>query len=137
MGFGSSEAVVGSPLTLFNGGTSYGETRLLIQGSIATPAPTPVVAVAKISRKRQSLHAVLRIPPILEGDGSLLDFSFTIDRRFMAGRVEHSYLAAYCSDDALLVNLPSVTFRNETHIPGQAGTTVIKGGLHLPCTPSG
>jgi hypothetical protein len=136
VGFGSSEAIVKTPLTLFNGGTSYGETRLFIQGWIAAPAPTPVVAIAKVSRKRQGLHSIWRVPPILEGDGSLLDFSFRIDRRFMNRGLERSYLAAGCHDGVLKVNLPRILFRNEAHSPGQAGATVLQGGLALPCTPT-
>jgi hypothetical protein len=137
VGFASSGTTVEAPLTLFNGGTSGGETRVFVHGAIAVPDPIPMVGTVKIQRKYPGLHTIWKIPRILEGDGSLLDFRFKIERRFMSRETEHSYIAARCTDKGLLVNLPVVTFRNEAHAPGQASATMLKGGFALPCSPGG
>jgi len=135
VGFASSEAVVEAPLTLINGGTSGGETRLLIHSAIAVPDPVPLIATAKISKVQDGLRTVWRIPPILEGDGSLLDFSFKIGRRFSSQGAEHSYLAASCADGSFQVNVKEALFRNEAKTPGVAAQTSLKGSLSIPCTP--
>jgi hypothetical protein len=89
----------------------------------------------KIQRKYSGMHTIWKLPPILEGDGSLLDFRFRIERRFMSKGVEHSYLAAKCPDGALQASAPKVLFRNEAHAPGQAATTVLRGSFSVPCSP--
>lgn len=136
IGFASSETIVEAPLTFFNGGTSGGETRLFVHSAIAAPNPVPVVSTVKIQRKYSGLHAIWKIPRILEGDGSLLDFRLRIERRFMGKGTEHSYLAAKCPDGDLQANIPKVTFRNDARAPGQPSSTVLKGGFAVPCSSS-
>lgn len=78
---------------------------------------------------------IWRLPPILEGDGSLLDFRFKVERRFMGKGEEHSYLAARCPNGDLQASVPKILFRNEARTPGVAATTVLKGLISAPCTP--
>jgi hypothetical protein len=135
IGLASSETTLKAPLTLFNGGTSGGETRLFVHSAIAVPNPLPVVSTVKIQRKYSGLHTIWKIPRTLEGDGSLLDFKFKIERRFMSKGAVHSYLAAKCPDEGLLVNIPSIAFRNDARAPGMARLTMLKGGFLVPCSP--
>lgn len=134
IGFASSETTVEAPVTLFNGGTSGGETRIFVHTGIAVPGPIPVVGSVKIQRKNSGLHTIWRIPRILEGDGSLLDFKLRIDRRFVSKGTEHSYLAAKCPDGGLRASFPKVIFRNDARTPALASTTVLKGGFVVPCS---
>lgn len=133
LGFASSESVVRAPFTLFNGGTSNGVTRLFVQGVVDTPEPTTLVGVAKVVRRHGGLEADLWLPPILEGDGSLLDFRLQIGRRFVRRGVRHSYLKASCRREVIKVQVPRLVFRNEAHAPGVPAETVLKGGLAVPC----
>jgi hypothetical protein len=135
IGLASSETTLKAPLTLFNGGTTGDETRLFVHSAIGAPHPLAMVSTVRIQRKYSGLHAIWRIPRILEGDGSLLDFRLKIERRFMSKGTEHSYLAAKCPDKGLLVNIPSIAFRNDARAPGVASLTVLKGGFLVPCSP--
>jgi len=135
VGFASSETTIKAPLTLFNGGSSAGETRLFVHSAIAVPNPMSVVGIVEIQRKYSGLHTIWKIPRILKGDGSLLDFKLRIARRFISKEAEHSYLAAKCPDGDLLAKLPKVLFRNDSGIPGQGSTTVLKGSVVVPCSP--
>jgi hypothetical protein len=135
IGFASSDVVIKSPLTLFNGGGSGGETTLFVHSAIFAPGPMPLVGTVKIQRKHSGLHTVWKLPSILEGDGSLLDFRFKIERRFMSEGTEHSYLAAKCPSGDLQATASRVFFRNEARTPGVASTTSLKGRISVPCSP--
>jgi hypothetical protein len=135
VGLASSETTLEAPLTLFNGGTSGGETRLLVHTAIGTPNPVPVVSSVKVQRMDPGLHTVWRIPGILGGDGSLLDFKLKVERRFIREGIERSYLSARCPDGAFRVNVPDVLFRNDARVPGLENATSLKGAFALPCTP--
>jgi hypothetical protein len=135
IGVASSETVLKTPLTLFNGGTAGGEVRLLIHTAIAVPGPMPLVSTVKISRRQDGLTSAWRVPRILEGDGSLLDFKLRIDRRFISKGTEHSYLAAKCPAGDLRANVQKMLFRNEAHTAGEASMTLLKGLFAIPCSP--
>jgi hypothetical protein len=135
VGLASSEATLRAPLTVFNGGTSGGETRLFIQSAIGKSKLAPVVGSVKIQRTDSGLQTIWRIPPILDGDGSLLDFKLKIERRFVSKGAEHSYLAAKCPDEVFRVNVPDALFRNEAHIPGVESAVSLRGLFALLCTP--
>ena len=136
VGLASSETTIKAPLTLFNGGTSGGETRLFVHSAIGALNPVPVVSSVKIQRENSGLHSIWRIPPIQEGDGSLLDFKLKIERRFVSEGTEHSYLAAKCPDGVFRVDVPSVLFRNDARAPGVNSTISLKGAFALPCSPT-
>lgn len=135
VGLASSESTLKTPLTLYNGGVSGGDTRLFVHGAIGAPNPAPVVSRVTIKRMYSGLRTIWKIPRILDGDGSLLDFKLKIERRFASEGTEHSYLAAKCPGGVFRVNVPGVTFRNDARIPGQEATTQLKGRFALPCTP--
>jgi hypothetical protein len=134
VGLASSNTILKAPLTLFNGGTFGGETRLFVQSAVGTRDPVPVVSSVKIQRKYSGLHMVLRIPRILEGDGSLLDFRLKVERRFTSKDTEHSYLSGKCPDEVFRVNVPNVLFRNDARLPGVENATSLKGRLAVPCS---
>lgn len=78
---------------------------------------------------------IWKLPPILEGDGSLLDFRFKVGRRFMNKEEERTYLAASCPNGDLQASVPKILFRNEARTPGLAATTELKGLISVPCSP--
>ena len=135
IGLASSETTLKAPLTLFNGGTSSGKTRLFVHGAIGAPNPVPVISSVKIRRMYSGLHTIWKIPRILDGDGSLLDFKLKIERRFVSKGTEHSYLSAKCPNGAFRVNAPNALFRNDARIPGVDSAMSLKGHFALPCSP--
>ena len=111
--------------------------RLLIHAFIASPAPTAIVTPVTLERKSDGLHTVSRIPTIAAGIGSLLDFSFEIGETYTYRGDTVGYLEARCPDGVFKVNFPKLLFRNEARTPGVAASTMLKGGLAIPCTPKG
>jgi hypothetical protein len=110
------------PLTLVNGGLRDGTVTVFIHGVIPTPSLTPAIAtvtIKKVRRGRYGLQAVSRIPPIADGNGSLLDFSFVIDRRFMYDGVERSFATARCPDGHLDGQLVSFSLSSGKTLPGE------------------
>jgi hypothetical protein len=135
IGFASSDTTLEAPLTIFNGGTSGGETRVFVHSAIAAPGLMPLVAIGKIARRGDGLTSVWRIPRILEGDGSVLDFRFRVSRRFRSEGRQRSYLAGRCPGrGGLRVNVPKVLFRNDAKDPGVAVSTTLKGSFVAPCS---
>jgi len=128
---------VPSPLLVFNGGEKGGKVTLLIHTFITVPAPTAIVTTVTISRKGSGIHSIAKIPVIAEGNGSLIDFSFKLGKTYSYKDDKVGYLEAKCPDGLFKVNVPSVLFKNESHQPGVAATTVLKGGIAVPCTPKG
>lgn len=140
VGFARTGARVAAPLTLFNGGTEDGITTLFIHSAVPVPEPVPVVSVMKISRfgkgKDQGLRTAWRLPPIIDGTGSLLDFRFRLKRYLSIAGARHGYIAARCGNRGITANASKLLFRNEAKTPGVAPMTVLKGVLVVPCTPS-
>lgn len=134
VGLASSETILKAPLTLFNGGTFGGETKLFVQSAVGTPNRVPVVSRVTTKRMYSGLHTVWRIPRILDGDGSLLDFELKVERSFVSKGTEHSYLSAKCPDGVFRVNVPDVLFRNDALVPGVESATSLKGVFALPCS---
>lgn len=135
VGLASSEAILEAPLTLFNGGTSNGETRLFVHSAIGAPNPVPVVSSVKIQRKYSGLQSIWKVPRIFGGDGSLLDFKFKVERHFVSKGTEHSYLSAKCPDEAFRMNAANALFRNDARIPGLESATSLTGRFVIPCFP--
>ena len=135
VGLASSETILEASFTLFNGGTSKGETRLFVHSAIGAPNPVPVVSSVKIMRVHSGLHTVWRIPQLLGGDGSLLDFKLKVERRFVSKGAEHSYLSAKCPDEVFRVNVPNVFFRNDARVPGLENAMSFEGRFAAACSP--
>jgi hypothetical protein len=130
----SSGTVLRAPLTLYNGGSSAGVTRLFVHG-IGGAAGSALVAVAEIRRRGKGLEATWKLPPILDGDGSLLSFRLEIKRSFAASGQRRSYLSGSCPNGELWASFSKLIFVNEAHIPGVASRTVLAGKLMAPCAP--
>jgi hypothetical protein len=128
---------VHSPLTIFNGGEKGGKVTLLIHTFITVPAPTAIVTTVTISRKGAGLHTISKIPQIAGGSGSAIDFNFNLGKTYTYKGKKVSYLEGKCPDGVFKVNASKVVFKNEAQTPGVAASTVLKGGLSVPCTPKG
>ena len=110
---------------------------MLIYIVVAVPAPTPIVTRVTLTREGSKLHAVARIPVIAGGSGSLLGFDFELGKTYGYKGRKVAILEARCPDEIFKVSVSKLLFRNEAHSPGQLTTTVLKGGLAVPCTPKG
>jgi hypothetical protein len=97
------------------------------------PVPAAVVTTVNIQRKGGGLQGVARIPVIAGGSGSLLDFKFKLGKTSSYRGRRVGYLEARCPTGAMILKA-SALFRNETHTPGVAATTMPKGSLVVPCT---
>jgi hypothetical protein len=127
----SGQEPIPLPLTLFNGGVRDGTTTLFIRSSIATPTPAPLIATVKLRKihaGRYGLGAISKIPPIAEGNGSLLDFSLKIKRLFTYKGKKQSYVSAKCPDGHFNANIISAKFE---------GGPTISGTVIRPCTSKG
>jgi hypothetical protein len=128
---------VHSPLTVFNGGERGGRVTLLIHVFITVPAPTAIVTTVTISRKGSGIHSVSKIPVIVGGSGSTLDFNFKLGKTYSYKGRKVGYFEAKCPDGVFKVNVPKLLFKNEAHTPEVPPTTVLKGAVAVPCTPKG
>jgi hypothetical protein len=121
--------------TLFNGGVRDGTTTVFIHAFADVPTLASVVGTVKLRSIHGGLEAVVRVPRIAAGSGSLLDFSFQMKRLFRDNGEMRSYLMAKCPDDVFKVKA-SALLKNEARTPGVAATTAPKGSLSVPCTPT-
>jgi hypothetical protein len=118
------------PIVLFNGGVRGDTTLLLIHAYVNVPAPTAVVATARIThihRGHYGLHTVSTIPKIAGGAGSVTGFKFTVGRTFTYKGKKQSYLTASC---------PTGVYFTEGKVQF-SDATVLKITHALPCTPLG
>jgi hypothetical protein len=118
------------PILLFNGGVHGDTTLLFIHTYVDVPAPTAVVATARIThihRGHFGLHTVSTIPKIAGGSGSVTGFKFSIGRTFPYKGERQSYLTASC---------PTGVYFTEGKVRF-SDATVLKITHALPCTPLG
>jgi hypothetical protein len=136
---GSSQvARTRAALGFFNAGHSHGVTTLLVQATLGSQNSAPIVTAIKIRKAAQGRYgwqAVVKVPPILEGDGVVLDFAFKVNRRFEASGQQRSYVVARCLDGRLQSRVEAVFAK-------QAGaamhnTTRMSGTLTRSCTIDG
>jgi hypothetical protein len=117
------------PVLVFNGGVHGGTTILYVHTYVDVPAPTAVVATAKIthiSRGHFGIHTVTEIPRIAGGSGSVTGFKINFGRTFTYQGKKKSYLTASC---------PTGTYFAEAKAQFDDGTELhITHALH--CTPS-
>jgi hypothetical protein len=128
---------VASPITVFNGGESGGKVKLLIHTFITVPVPAAIVTQVTIQKKGSGLHSIAKIPAIVGGSGSVLDFKFKLGRTYTYNGQKVSYFTAKCPDGVFKVKTPQTIFKNEAHTPGQPASLTLKGNLAIPCTPKG
>jgi hypothetical protein len=128
---------VPSPLLVFNGGEKGGKVTLLIHTFITVPVPAAIVTTVTIKRSGTGVKSVSKIPQIVGGSGSVLDFKFKLGKTYSYKGKKVGYFEAKCPTGAFKVSIPKILFKNEAHEPGVAATTVMKGNLAVPCTPKG
>lgn len=97
----SSSFKAKGPLLIFNGPSGAGGPaypKMLFYTYISVPAPTAVIAVAKLSRDtgRYGFTISVTIPEVAGGSGSLESFELTAGRRWTYQGRRHSYLNAEC-----------------------------------------
>ena len=118
------------PIVLFNGGVHGGTTLILIHTYVAVPAPTAVIATAKLTsihRGHYGTHVVAEIPSIAGGFGSVTKFTLKIKRNFTYKGKRQSYLTASC---------PTGHYYTEGEVGFADGTTLAITHV-LPCSPAG
>jgi hypothetical protein len=128
--------IVHSPLLVFNGGQKGGKTLLLIHTFITVPVPAAIVTTVTIQKKGSGLHSIAKIPVIVGGSGSAIDFNFKLGKKYTYKGQKHSYLEAKCPDGVFKVKA-SALFKNEANVAGVAATTKANGKVGVPCTPKG
>jgi hypothetical protein len=132
---------VHSPLLIFNGGEKGGKVTLLIHTFITVPVPAAIVTtvtIKRIHKGRFGYQTVAKVPQIVGGSGSAVDFMFKIDKKFVRFKHhKHPILSAKCPDGHFKAKVLKALFRNEARVPGVAPQTVLRSSLVVPCTPKG
>jgi hypothetical protein len=123
-------------LLVFNGGERGGVAKLLIHAFTPQPTSSPILTVVKITRKSAGLQAVVKIPVIANGSGSLLDLDFRIGKTYSYRGRKVGYFEAKCPDGVFKANV-KLLFKNEAKTPEEAAATSLKGALAVPCTGKG
>lgn len=128
---------VASPLLVFNGGTRRGKTTMFVHSFITVPVPAAIVTtitIRTIRKGRFGQRTVAKVPRIVGGAGSALNFRFKIPKKFFRfKRNRHTYLEARCRGGRFHAKVLRAVFRNEARTPGVAPQTVLKGGVVVPC----
>ncbi|HVD86692.1 MAG TPA: hypothetical protein VNB59_04725 [Solirubrobacterales bacterium] len=118
------------PLILFNGGERNGAVTMLAYTYVSVPAPTAVVATAKLTRIDKGpygLHPVINVPVIAGGAGSVVKANITMGRIYTYKGQRHSAFAGRCRDGRIQAR---GTFRYRD------GTS-LSGGVVRTCTVRG
>lgn len=122
-----------SRITAFNGGMRGGGGRLLVHAFNSVPVPAAIVATVDLKPWMQGWRAVVKVPRIVGGAGSLTSFRLNLKRFFRYRGERRSFLSARCPDGRFKVSIPKIRFENETNAPGIAPRTILRGGLLVPC----
>jgi hypothetical protein len=128
---------VTSPLLVFNGGESGGKVTLLLHAFLTRPVPAAIVTTVTIRRKGTGVHAIAKVPVIAGGNGSVLNFRFTLGKTYRYQRKMVGYFEARCPDGVFKVHSERALFKNEAGTPGVAAQTMLKGDLGMPCNGKG
>ncbi|HTR75705.1 MAG TPA: hypothetical protein VMH33_10690 [Solirubrobacterales bacterium] len=108
-----------SPLTLFNGPRSEGKPTVVVHARITVPTAKTYVFTVPIEKRRGEFRyrATATIPPLAEGLAAITELKIKVGRRYTAGGVRRSYVAARCSDH-ILRSHAIFTFTNGLLIEG-------------------
>lgn len=113
LGGGSAPIRTGTTLLAFNGGTVGRTTTVLVHAYLTTPAVQSLVvpvALTKVSKGGYGLRALVTIPKIASGGGSLARLDLTFRKRVRTtGGAMRGYLLARCSDGNFVFE-PEVEF---------------------------
>lgn len=115
------------PLVLFNGGERNGVVTVLAHAYVSVPAPTAVVATAKLSRVDKGvfgLHSTVEVPKIAGGSGSVVAANFSVRRVYTYKGKRRSVISGRCSDGLIQGR---GTFR-------YSDSTRLSGGIVRTCT---
>ncbi len=115
------------PLLIFNGAPKGGKQVLIFHVYAHVPAPTTFVTTATISKQggKYGTEAVVAIPTIVSGQGSLTSFQAHIQKTWSAQGKKQSLLLATCPSGTLYAH-GEFTFTDGTKAAGD----VVR-----PCTP--
>jgi hypothetical protein len=107
------------PLLGFNGPTVGGYAEMLYYAYVSVPAPTALVAIAKVAkgRGRYGYAISLTIPELAGGSGSLKEFEITLGRKWAYAGRQRSFLNADCPNGSFF-NQVEATFGNGTVLSG-------------------
>ncbi|MFT3864839.1 MAG: hypothetical protein QM729_11255 [Solirubrobacterales bacterium] len=112
VGTGKLEALVGlssgpvptsSALTLFNGPRQEGHPTVVVHARTTVPATQTYAIVVPIEKRPGEFRyrATVNIPPLADGLGAITEIKVKVGRRYTAGGIRRSYVAARCSDHIL------------------------------------
>jgi len=112
VGTGKIEALVSLPggpvptssaLTLFNGPRQEGHPTVVVHARIDVPASQTYAFVVPIEKRPGEFRyrATVNLPELAGGLGAITHINVKIGRRYTAGGVKRSYVAARCSDHIL------------------------------------
>lgn len=129
-----------SRLIAFNGGFKDGAIRIFVHAFAPAPLAQPLVARVDL---RQVNHAdgstgwkaLVKIPKIGNGYGSLTVFQLDLKRFFFHRGGRKSFLSARCPDGRFRLSASRLEFRNEIETPRFASRIVFRGDLRVPCQP--
>jgi hypothetical protein len=93
----------GSALTLFNGPRQEGHPTVVVHARITVPVTQTYAFVVPIEKRPGEFRyrATVNLPELAGGLGAITHLSVRIGRRYTAGGVKRSYVAARCSDHIL------------------------------------
>lgn len=99
----SGPVPTGSALTLFNGPRLGGHPTIVVHARITVPAVQTYAFVVPIEKRPGEFRyrATVNIPPLAAGLGAVTHISVKVGRRYTAGGIKRSYVAARCSDHIL------------------------------------
>ncbi len=103
-----------SPLLVFNGGTSGSNTTLYIHAYLTQPIVTAIVTTVKIKKAGNGLKTVTTVPKIAGGNGSVKDFSLTIDKKFTYKGKKVSVLSAKCVGGKITADVTAKFYSGES-----------------------
>jgi hypothetical protein len=112
VGSGKLEALISLPggpvptssaLTLFNGPRQEGHPTVVVHARISVPATQTYAFVVPIEKRPGEFRyrATVNLPELAGGLGAITHLDVKIGRRYTAGGVKRSYVAARCSDHIL------------------------------------
>lgn len=112
VGTGKLEALVALPggpvptssaLTLFNGPRQEGHPTVIVHARLTVPATQTYAIVVPIEKRPGEFRyrATLNLPELAGGLGAVTHINVKIGRRYTAGGVKRSYVAARCTDHIL------------------------------------
>jgi hypothetical protein len=125
---GADVVPVAGDTVILNGGVKNGVTRLLAYNQISVPVPGAVVGkieIRRIDEGRFGTQAVVSIPKVAGGSGSLTSFHVRIDRKITFQGKKKSVLSFKCVGGEARGHVEAVF----------ADGTVAEAGIARRCTP--